>query len=47
MYFVRRELMPVLTEPGSTVVSQTPYGDSSNRAAVAKPSIAAIRYSPR
>ena len=42
MYFVRRALIPVLTDPGSTVVSQTPNGDSSKRAAVAKPSIAAL-----
>ena len=42
MYFVRRWLIPVLIEPGSTVVSQTPKGDSSKRAAVAKPLIAAL-----
>ena len=34
MYFVRRWLMPVLIEPGSTVVIQTPYGAISKRAAV-------------
>ena len=29
MYLVRRSLMPVLIEPGSTVVSQTPNGENS------------------
>ena len=42
MYFVRRSLIPVFTEPGSTVVSQTPWGDISKRAAVAKPFRAAL-----
>jgi hypothetical protein len=41
-YFVRRALMPVLIDPGSTVVSHTPYAESSCRAAVANARIAAF-----
>jgi hypothetical protein len=42
MYLVRRVLMPVLIEPGSTVVMPTPNGDTSSRAASANPLIAAF-----
>ena len=41
-YWVRRSLMPVLIEPGSTVVTPTPKGDTSRRTASAKPFIAAL-----
>src|SRR5699024_626532 len=41
-YWVRRSLMPVLIDPGSTVVTSTPYGDTSRRNALANPLIAAL-----
>lgn len=42
MYLVRRAPMPVRTEPGSTVLTHTPNGDSSNRAPSANALIAAF-----
>src|ERR687889_394154 len=42
MYLVRRARMPVLIEPGSTVVIPTPNGDTSRRAASANPFMAAF-----
>ncbi len=42
MYLVRRSPMPVLIEPGSTVLIHTPNGEVSSRAASAKPLSAAL-----